>query len=456
MAVMATTAPTVDEVGENRVRLTVEVSGHDVKHAVEHAASDLAGQVKIPGFRKGRVPMPVLLSRVGKERLMAEAIESHIAGWFWNAAARSRIRPVSQPDYAFDLPDSEHDAWRFTATVDVQPKPVLADWRSLEVPKADVEVPPEALDEQLEALQRTVAELVPVEGRPVQEDDTVVVDLVNEKGEIQKDYVAELGAGRLVDEIEQGLLGMQVGETKEITFELADDATASVSATINEIKEKVLPPLGDDLARAASEFDTLAGLRADIEGGIREQLQEQSDAAFRTAAVDRLAEASAVEAAGPLVESRTRELVNGLVRSVERRGVSFDTYLALTGASAEELVARMREEAQRSVARELVLDALADELGIEVADDDVEALVREQAADGEDDADAAILQLREGGGFEQLREDLRLRRALDRLVDEVQPIGVEVAAAREAIWTPEKEKTPADTKLWTPGSKEPA
>ena len=94
MAAVATTAPTVEDVGENRVRLTVEVSGHDVKHAVDHAASDLAGEVKIPGFRKGKVPMPVLLSRVGKERLMSEAIESHIGGWFWNAAARTRIRPV--------------------------------------------------------------------------------------------------------------------------------------------------------------------------------------------------------------------------------------------------------------------------------------------------------------------------------------------------------------------------
>jgi trigger factor len=456
MARMATATPTIEEVGENRVRLTVEVSGHDVKHAVEHAASDLAGQVKIPGFRKGRVPMPVLLSRVGKERLMTEAIESHIGGWFWNAAARSRIRPVSQPDYTFELPDSDHDAWRFSATVDVQPKPELADWRSLQVPKADVEVPAEAVDEQLEALQRTVAELAPIEGRPVQEDDTVVIDLVNEKGETQRDYVAELGAGRLVDELEQGLLGMAVSETKEITFELADDSTATVSATINEIKEKILPPLDDDLARTASEFDTLAELRADIEGGIRDQLQEESEAAFRAAAVDRLVEASAVEAAGPLVESRTRELVNGLVRSVERRGVSFDTYLALTGASAEEIVERMRAEARQSVARELVLDALADELEIEVSDGDVEALVREQAADGDDDADAAILRLREGGGFEQLREDLRLRQALDRLADEVQPVGVELAAARDAIWTPEKEKTPADTKLWTPGSKEPA
>jgi trigger factor len=455
MAAVATTAPTVEDVGENRVRLTVEVSGHDVKHAVDHAASDLAGEVKIPGFRKGKVPMPVLLSRVGKERLMSEAIESHIGGWFWNAAARTRIRPVSQPSYEFDLPQSDRDDWRFTATVDVQPKPTLADWRSLEVPRADSDVPQDAVDEQLGALQRSVAELAPVEGRPVQEDDTVILDLVNEKGELQRDYVAELGSGRLVEELEAGLIGTQTGESKEVTFELADDSTATVTATVKEIKEKVLPPLDDELARAASEFDSLEELRADIESGIREQLEEEAQVRFRAAAVDRLAEASAVEAAGPLVETRTRELLSGLVRSVEGRGVSFDTYLALTGVSAEDIVARMRAEAEQSVARELVLDALADELGIEVADEDVEALVREQADEADDDAEGALLRLRETGGFEQLREDLRLRQALDRLAADVQPIGVEVAAAREAIWTPEKEKTPADTKLWTPGSKEP-
>jgi trigger factor len=369
---------------------------------------------------------------------------------------RRRTLPNPQPDYTFELPASDRDAWRFTATVDVQPKPTLADWRSLEVPKADVEVPAEALDEELEALRRSVAELIPVEGRAVQNDDTVVLDLVNEKGEMQRDYVAELGVGRLVDELEEGLLGMAPGETKEIAFELADDSTATVSVTVNEIMEKVLAPLDDDIARAASEFDTLSDLRADIEDGIRAQLEERAESAFRMAAVDRLVEASAVEAAGPLVETRTRELVTGLVQSVERRGVAFDTYLALSGITAEEVVARMRAEAQQSVARELVLDALADELGVDVSDEDVETLVREQAADADDDADEALVRLREGGGFEQLREDLRLRRALDRLADEVQPIGLELAAARDSIWTPEKEKTPADTKLWTPGSKEPA
>src|SRR5437667_9794932 len=116
-------ATQVEELPDNRVRLTVDVPSADVHHAVEHAASDLASTVKIPGFRKGKVPTPVLLSRIGKERLFSEAIESHISGWFWNAAARERIRPVEQPALDYELPSSEKADWRFTATVSDLPNP---------------------------------------------------------------------------------------------------------------------------------------------------------------------------------------------------------------------------------------------------------------------------------------------------------------------------------------------
>src|SRR5438477_5678485 len=108
---------TVEELPDNRVRLTVQVPSHDVHHAVEHAAEDLAASVKIPGFRKGKVPRQVLLARVGKERVMAEAVDSHIGGWYRNAVAESRILPVSRPEYAYELPDSEETPFSFTATV---------------------------------------------------------------------------------------------------------------------------------------------------------------------------------------------------------------------------------------------------------------------------------------------------------------------------------------------------
>ena len=439
----------VEELPENRVRLTVQVPSHDVHHAVEHAADDLSQSVKVPGFRKGKVPRQVLLQRVGRERLMTEAVESHIGGWFWNAAARTRLRPVAQPEYDFVLPDSADEDWEFTATVAVQAKPELPDWTQLEVGVADVEVPEELVQAELDALRATVAELVPVEGRPVAPDDTVILDLVA-ADETRHDYVVELGRGAVVEEIERSLVGMTAGETKEISFELADGSTQSVTATVKEIKEKMLPPLDDDLARSASEFETLAELRADIESRLHEQIEEEVETRFRSDVADALVGASKFEAAGPLVEARTRELLNGFARQVESRGVQLETFLAMTGQQPEELVARLRDEAQRSVGRELVLDAVADQLELEVPDAQVEELVREQAEALGDDADQMLVSLRDSGRFETLRDDLQLREALDRVAAEVKRIPLAQAEAREAIWTPDKENPPTETKLWTP------
>jgi trigger factor len=439
----------VEELPENRVRLTVQVPSHDVHHAVEHAADDLSQSVKVPGFRKGKVPRQVLLQRVGRERLMTEAVESHIGGWFWNAAARTRLRPVAQPEYDFVLPDSADEDWEFTATVAVQAKPELPDWTQLEVGVADVDVPEELVQAELDALRATVAELVPVEGRPVAPDDTVILDLVA-ADETRHDYVVELGRGAVVEEIERSLVGMTAGETKEISFELADGSTQSVTATVKEIKEKMLPPLDDDLARSASEFETLAELRADIESRLREQIEDEVETRFRSDVADALVGASKFEAAGPLVEARTRELLNGFARQVESRGVQLETFLAMTGQQPEELVARLRDEAQRSVGRELVLDAVADQLALEIPDAQVEELVREQAEALGDDADQMLVSLRDSGRFETLRDDLQLREALDRVAAEVKRIPLAQAEAREAIWTPDKENPPTETKLWTP------
>ena len=446
----------VEELPDNKVRLTVEVPQADLKHAVEHATHDLAESVKIPGFRKGKVPQEVLQARVGRERIFTEAVESHIGGWFMNAAADTRIRPVAQPEYDYDLPASDDDEFQFTATVAVQPKAEPADWTQLEVPYAEPEVPQDVVEQELEALRESVAELAPVEDRPARTGDVLVVDALDAEGEGQRDLVVELGSGRLVEEIERALTGATAGESKEIDFEQVDGSTAKATVEVKEVKEKVLPPLDDELARAASEFDTLEQLRADIEQKIRDVLEEEAETQYRAAAVDALVEASNVQVGGPLVEARTRELLNGLGRSLESRGISAETYFQLTGQTAEQLVQRMGAEAALSVARELVLEAVADQLGLEVSDAEIEELIREQAELAGDDPDEAVRQVFESGRDEVLRADLRLRKALDRIAAEAKRIPAEVARAREEIWTPDKETPQTETKLWTPGSKEPA
>ncbi len=445
-------APEVEQLDGNRVRLTVDVSEHQIEHAIEHATSDLAESVKIPGFRKGKIPTPVLVARIGKERIVAEAVDSHIGGWFWSAAARTRLRPITQPEYDFELPEGGDVAWRFSATVEVQATPEIVDWTTLEVPRAEAEVPEELIEHELNALRESVAELAPIDDRPARAGDTVVVDLKSPSGETQSDTVVELGAGQLVDEIESALDGASVGETRTATYELADGSTATVEATVKHINEKILPEIDDELARAASEFDTLVELRAEIEARLLEQIEAEIDAVFRSAAVDKLVEASKVAGAGPLVETRARELLDGFVQSLARRGIQADTYFQVTGQSPDALVAQVRAEAAQSVARELALEAVAARAGIEVSDDDVRALIREQAEAADEDPDAVTEQIWAHGQQESLREDLRLRAALDVLASQVKPIPVELAEAREKLWTPDKETTEPEKKLWTPGS----
>jgi trigger factor len=444
-------APQVEELPDNKVRITIDVPGEDVHHAVEHAASDLAQSVKIPGFRKGKVPMPVLVSRIGKERLYAEAIESHISGWFWNAASRTGIRPADRPELDYELPSSDSEDWRFTATVPVLPTPELPDWTQIEIPSPDPEVPEELVNAELDVLRGTVAELAPAD-RPAQAGDTIVVDLVREDGQAQRDYVVELGSGRLVPELEQQLIGISPGETREVRFEGGSDDLAVVTATVKDVKEKVLPPVDDELAHAASEFDTVDELRAEIEDRLRRQIEAQVNEAFRRAVLDAVVDATNVDPAGPLVDARTRTLLREMDEVMRRRGASLDTYLQLTGGSAEDLVVRLHEEAKRSVAGELVLEAAADKLEIEISDEQVEEAIRERFVEPE----KVIEQLRAGGAFEQERESLRMQAALDRMASEVKKIPLEQAQAREAIWTPDKEKPKTETKLWTPGSKERA
>jgi trigger factor len=439
--------PAIEQLGPDRVRLTVDVPAHDVHHAVEHAAADLAQSARIPGFRRGKVPMPVLVKRLGKEAIYGEAVDSHIGGWFWNAAARARLNPVAMPEYEYELPAGDDADWKFTATVEVQPKPEPADWTTLEVPRDVVDIPDEAVQAELQAVQATAAELTPIDGRSAQDGDVAVVDLLSEDGSAQRDYVVELGSNRLVEEIENGLRGLSAGEEREIAYELADNSNRKATVVLKKLYEKVLPPLDDAVVAKTSEFDTLDDLRADIEKRLREQIDDEIEGRFRAAAADKLVNATSFTPRGPLVEARTRELLNGLARQLEARGIDAGAYFQLTSQTPEQLEQRLRAEATQSVARELVLEAVADKLGLQVTDDEIREELRE-AGEPEEEIDEFIAQ----GGADRVRDDLRLKKALDKVASEVQPIARELHDARESIWTPEQEQPAVEQKIWTPGS----
>jgi trigger factor len=440
----------VEQLGDNRVRLTVDVSPHELEHAVEHATSDLAESIKIPGFRKGKVPMPG--HPIGKERIWVEAVESHISGWFWSTAARTRLRPVAAPEFDFELPTSEGEQWSFTAIVEVQPTPEIVDWTQLEVLPRRGGDPAGAVDQSSRRCASPWS--AGAAGDRGAQQETRSSSISSACPGVPVGHRRRAWSGRLSRRSSRRSRA-KTGETRDVSYQLADGSTETVSVSVKHVNEKVLPEIDDELARSASEFDSLADLRADIEGRIGVALEEEIDAAFRAAAVDRLVAESKVEGAGPLVESRARELLDGFIRSLGRRGIAPETYFQVTGQSPELLVAQMRAEAAQSVARELALEAVAEKAGIEVSDDEVKELIREQAQASGDDPDEVIADIWAHGHQETLREDLRLKAALDRLAADVKPISAELADAREKLWTPDKENTETEKKLWTPGTKEP-
>ena len=434
----------------DRVRLTVEVPASEMHHAVEHATSDLADRVKVPGFRAGKVPREVLLSRIGRQRLYSEAVESHISSWFWTAARSNRLRPREQPDYAYELPADEEETWQFTAEFPNQGAAEPADWTKLEVPRLEPEVPDEVVEAELAALQGTVATLSPVEARLARDGDVAVVDIVSDEGPGQRDYVVDLGSERLLPELEDAIKHLLPGDADRAAWTLSDGSQRFADVTLKDLYEKVLPPLDDSLATSASEFDTLEELRADIVSHIEGLMEREAESQFRVAAVDELVKASKVEVASLVVEVRTRDLLNAFVRQLESRGIDPVTYLRAAGVNGAELEKRFRQESANSIGRELVLEGVADKLGLEVSDEEIRTDLIE---DGESEED--VDEFMAAGGADRVRPELRLKKAVDRIAAEVKPISQELANARESIWTPGKEEgASAEKKLWTPGEKE--
>lgn len=434
----------------DRVRLIVEVPASEVHHAVEHATHDLADRVKVPGFRAGKVPPAILVQRIGKQRLYSEAVESHISSWFWSAARTNGVRPSEFPEFDYELPSGDNEGWQFKAEFPVQGPVDPADWTKLEVPRLEPEVTDEAVEAELGALQEIAAALSPVDDRLAREGDVAVIDIVTDAGTGQRDYVVEVGTSRLVPEFDDAVRHLLVGDHQEIEWDTPDGPKRTATISLKELYERVLPPLDDTLATATSEFDTYDELRAAISSHLQELLEKEAEGKFRVAAVDELLKASNVVPAELVVEVRTRDLLNAFVRQIESRGMDPVAYLRALGITGGQLEERFREEATQSIGTELLLEGVADKLGIEVSDDDIRHDLRE---DGESDED--IEEFMEAGGADRVRSDLRLKRAVDRIAAEVTPISQELATARDAIWTPGKEEgAPAEKKLWTPGDKE--
>jgi trigger factor len=455
----------VTELPDSRVRVDVDVPSEDVDRQLQRAARGLAREMRLPGFRKGKAPPSLVIQRVGREAVLQQAVRDSLPQWYETALIDSGISPVGDPQIELtSVPDDEGEVLSFQFEVGVRPGAQLGDYQGLEVGKAGTDVPEDVVEEELGRLREGFARLEPVE-RSGGEGDFLLLDFRGEidgepfEGGSATDYLLELGSEQLIEGFEDQLNGAAAGEEREVKVGFPDDyqperlagKDAVFHTSVKEVREKILPPLDDDFASEASEFDTLEELRADIRSKLAEAAEQRIENDFRLAAVDAVVEKATVEVPDELVEARGRERVERFERTLSQRGINPDTYLQMGGKTREELIEEAKPDAEQELRREAVLAAVADAEGIEVSDEEmVEAL--EHSAEHERTTPEKLLQrLREQGRDSLVSEDIRMRKAVDVITESAKPIPMEQAEVREKLWTPDKEERGEQAGLWTPG-----
>jgi trigger factor len=456
----------VTELPDSRARVEVSVPADEVDKQVKVTAQRLGGEMKIPGFRKGKVPAEMVLQRLGRQTVLSEALESSLGAWYERALLDANVNPVGDPKLDLtELPD-QGEPLSFAIEVAVRPPAELGEYKGLEVGRAENEVPDEAVDEELNRLREGFARLNPVD-REAGEGDVALIDYEGTidgepfEGGAAKDYLLEMGGGRVLPEFEEAVKGAKGGEQKEATVNFPDDyqgeevagKTAQFKIDVREVREKELPELNDDFAAEASEFETIDELRDTIRGRMEEYLEDQTREQFREAALDAAVANATVEIPDDIIKARASEMWERVEGRLRQQGMDPNTYLQMQGKTREEIVEEARPDASRALKREAVLEAVAEAEAIEITEEDMlEAL---QIPPGHEDhghpepADA-LKEIRESGRENVLKEDLRMRKALDIISESATPIPMDQAQAREAIWTPEKEQE-EKRELWTPG-----
>jgi trigger factor len=466
---MATVSTTVTELPESRVRVEASVDADEVERRVQQAARKLGSQLRIPGFRKGKVPPPVVIRRLGREAVLDEALRDALTAWYVDAVEAAEIAAVGEPDIDVGDMPAPGEPLTFSIEIGVRPVATLGEYKGLEVGRREPEVDDEAVDQQLDGLRDRMATLDTVE-RPAQKGDHVVADYVGKvdgepfEGGSARDQLIELGSGRLIPGFEEQLEGAGAGDEREISVTFPEEYPndlgghdATFDVTVHEVKAKNLPELDDDFASEVSDFDTLAELRDDIRSKLREADESAVEREFEEAVLQAAADNATVEVPDRIVHARAHEMVEQSLTALARQGISREMYLQMAGKDAHELSNDAEPEARNALRREAVLAAIVDAEEIDPTDEElIEAITPAAQRDGSDPAEV-VATLRENDRLGELRDDVAARQALERLVESATPISISAAEARDALWTPDKEaaqsaSAPGSSELWTPGN----
>jgi trigger factor len=458
---------TVTELPESRVRVQVEVPPSEVEMRLERKARQLGREMKLSGFRRGKVPAPLVIQRVGREAILEEAVRDALGNWYSDAIETSGIVPVGDPQLDLaDLPQ-QGAALEFSIEIGVLPVAQLGEYKGLEVGRRKAVVDEDAVQRELEGLRERLARLQTVE-RPAVSGDFVVVDYLGSidgepfKGGEGRDQLVELGSGNLIPGFEEGLEDAAAGEVRAIDLSFPADypsqelagRDATFEVTVKEVKHKQLSEVDEDFA-VDMGFDSVRELTDDIRARIGEADDKRVEAEFREAALDAAVANAQVDTPEALVQAKASEMWDRMLHSLSHRGISREAYLKITGREEQDLIAELTDEAAQSLRREAVIVAIVVAEAIVPSEQDLLEVLMPSAEREGIEPQKLLDDLSESGRLQDIREDLAARQAVELVAAAAKPIPIEQAQAREKLWTPESEQQPDGAgeqaaRLWTP------
>ena len=366
---------TVETLSPTRAKLTVEVPFEELKPSLDNAYKKIASQINVPGFRRGKVPAPIIDRQVGRGAVLDEAINEALPGLYIQALQENELEPLAQPE--IDITKLEdNETLEFTAEVDVKPEITLPTLDDLEVTVDDVAVTDQDVEEQVEALRERFGTLTDVE-RAAEEGDFVVIDLkASQNGEIVEGGEAagvsyQVGKGGMLDGLDEALRGMSAGENATFTSQLAggdlEGEDVEVEVSVTAVKEQQLPELDDEFAQMASEFDTIGELTDDVRVRLGNGKRLEQAAAARDAVLEKVLDLTEVPVPESLVAEELVARRQGIEQQLAMAGMTMEAYLDAEEQTVDEFEAELEKRVHDAVAAQFVLDQIAvnEELGVE-------------------------------------------------------------------------------------------
>jgi trigger factor len=422
----------VENLEKNMAKLTVEVPAEELDKAIQAAYMKQKSKISVPGFRKGKVPRAMIEKMYGVEIFYDDAVNDILSKEYPKAAQESGLEIVSRPSIDVVQIEKGKDLI-FTAEVAVKPEVTLGDYLGVPVKKADISVTEEEVSAEIEKERESNARMVTVEGRAVEEGDTVVIDYegfadgVAFEGGKGENHPLVIGSHAFIDTFEEQLIGKNAGDavTVNVTFpeeyhapELAGKP-AMFQVRINEVKAKELPELDDEFAQDVSEFDTLAEYRESVHKKLIERKENEARRLKENEVIEKIIEGSQMEIPDAMVQTQAETMVDEFSSRIAQQGLSMEQYMQFTGMTQDKLMEQMKPDALKRIQSGLVLEAIAKAENIEVAQEDVDAEITTMAEMYGMEADK-LQEIMGDSEKDSVKKDLAIQKAVELIVEKAQ------------------------------------